>query len=107
MNSQEKEMASMRKLVDKLQSQIGYLQKERDGLKKDLNVEKRSLKDVQNLFEECQMEKKSLNLLVEDLYKKIAKNEAETSKGLNGIKKKMLEIHELNEKIVHMECKLI
>lgn len=104
MNSQEKEMASMRKLVERLQSQISNLQKERDGLKKDLNVEKISSKEVQNSFDEYQREKKSLNLMIEELHKRIVKNEAETSKALNGTKKKMQEIQELNEKIINMEC---
>lgn len=105
MNSQEKEMSSMRKLVERLQSQISNLQKERDGLKKDLNVEKISSKEVQNSLDECQREKKSLNLIIDEMQKKITKNEAEISKALNGTKKKLQEIQELNEKITNMESK--
>lgn len=95
----------MRKLVERLQSQISNLQKERDGLKKDLNVEKISSKEVQDLLDECQREKKSLNLIIDEMHKRIAKNEAETSKTLNNTKKKLQEIQELNEKVANMESK--
>lgn len=105
MNSQEKEMSSMRKLVEKLQCQITNLQKERDGLKKDLNMEKISTKEVQCSLEEREREKKSLDLIIEELHKKVAKNEAETVKALSGTKKKFQEIQDLNEKIINMECK--
>lgn len=105
MNSQEKEMASMRKLVEKLNSQISNLQKERDGLKRDLNTERNSAKDFENCMNEFQREKKSLNLINEELQKKINKSDSEVSKASIGIKKKDKEILELNEKIVNMECK--
>ncbi|XP_055851683.1 cilia- and flagella-associated protein 58 [Episyrphus balteatus] len=98
-NTQEKELRGMRKIVQRCENNIEILTKERDVLKRDLILCNQALEESAEQYQEAQHENRSLIDTIGVLEVKQKKQRDELSKISHEKSKKLEEIQSLGDKI--------